>query len=271
VVTSPSLDCVSRTCLRYPLSRDLPPGGKYNEKVGLCTAECTSADECERVPESPCTTGFTCGIAVTVGPFCCRKFCICKDYAVVPTTTSSRRRSRARLTPRRTRAAICRVASATRRVPAVQHQRATDVLDVLVQRKPKRKRRRKRAVYVDVLRLRLRLVAEPPGVGEPVHRRAGDGDDVERASSNTGASSATYAAATRETLARLRAMICSGPAPWSPLGARAHLDEHEQPTLSRDEIELADSAAVVPRDDRVAGIREDACASCSAEAPSASL
>jgi hypothetical protein len=84
VVTSPSLDCVSRTCLRYPLSRDLPPGGKYNEKVGLCTAECDSSDDCEKVPESPCTTGFTCGVAVTVGPFCCRKFCICKDYAVVP-------------------------------------------------------------------------------------------------------------------------------------------------------------------------------------------
>ncbi len=29
-------------------------------------------------------TGFTCGIAVTAGPFCCRKFCICKDYIVIP-------------------------------------------------------------------------------------------------------------------------------------------------------------------------------------------
>jgi len=84
VIVSPSLDCVSRTCLRYPLSKELPPGSKYNEKVGLCTAECTSASDCERVPESPCTTGFTCGIADQVGPFCCRKFCICKDYVVVP-------------------------------------------------------------------------------------------------------------------------------------------------------------------------------------------
>jgi hypothetical protein len=38
------------------------------------------------VPESPCITGFTCGVppGITVGPFCCKKFCICKDYIVVP-------------------------------------------------------------------------------------------------------------------------------------------------------------------------------------------
>ena len=85
VVASPSLDCVSRTCLRVPLTRELPPGSAYPTGTnGLCTAECTADADCDRVPESPCITGFTCGIAVTVGPFCCRKFCICKDYIVVP-------------------------------------------------------------------------------------------------------------------------------------------------------------------------------------------
>jgi hypothetical protein len=85
VVASPSLDCVSRTCLRVPKTRDLPPGGFYPAGTnGLCTAECSSDGDCDRVPESPCTLGFTCGIAVTVGPFCCRKFCICKDYIVIP-------------------------------------------------------------------------------------------------------------------------------------------------------------------------------------------
>ncbi len=85
VVASPSLDCVSRTCLRVPLTRELPPGSMYpSGNNGLCTAECVADDECDRVPESPCITGFTCGIAVTVGPFCCRKFCVCKDYIVVP-------------------------------------------------------------------------------------------------------------------------------------------------------------------------------------------
>jgi hypothetical protein len=74
VVASPSLDCVSRTCLRYPPAQ------------AMCTAECSTADDCDRVPESPCLTGFTCGIAVTAGPFCCRKFCICKDFIVLPET-----------------------------------------------------------------------------------------------------------------------------------------------------------------------------------------
>lgn len=62
-------------------------GSSYPEgNAGLCTAECSSSDDCDRVPESPCKTGFTCGVAVTVGPFCCKKFCICKDYVVVPET-----------------------------------------------------------------------------------------------------------------------------------------------------------------------------------------
>ena len=80
VVASPSLDCVSRTCLRVPLSRELPEGSLFPVgNSGLCTAECSSDDDCERVPESPCKTGFTCAVATTVGPYCCRKLCQCKD------------------------------------------------------------------------------------------------------------------------------------------------------------------------------------------------
>lgn len=85
VVASPSLDCVSRTCLRFPPERTPPPGSvPPSGNNGLCTAECSADEDCDRVPESPCLTGFTCGVAVTVGPFCCRKFCICKDYLVLP-------------------------------------------------------------------------------------------------------------------------------------------------------------------------------------------
>lgn len=88
VVASPSLDCVTRTCLRVPLGRDLPQGSRFPAgNNGLCTAECEADSDCDRVPESPCITGFTCGVAVTVGPFCCRKFCICKDYVVIPEST----------------------------------------------------------------------------------------------------------------------------------------------------------------------------------------
>jgi hypothetical protein len=86
VVASPSLDCLTRTCLKIPKTNpSLPAGSRYPEgNKGLCTAECEASDDCERVPESPCQTGFTCGVAVTVGPFCCKRFCICKDYIVLP-------------------------------------------------------------------------------------------------------------------------------------------------------------------------------------------
>ena len=36
------------------------------------------------MPESPCASGFTCAIPVVVGPFCCRKQCICRDYLEIP-------------------------------------------------------------------------------------------------------------------------------------------------------------------------------------------
>jgi hypothetical protein len=89
VITSPSLDCVSRTCLSVPQEGTLPMGAVApSPGNGLCTANCSQDSDCDRVPESPCVTGFTCGVAVTVGPFCCEKFCICKDYVVVPDTGS---------------------------------------------------------------------------------------------------------------------------------------------------------------------------------------
>jgi hypothetical protein len=86
VVASPSLDCVTRTCLRVPSTNPMPPKGSMppTGTNGLCTAECATPDDCEKVPESPCVLGFTCAIPVTVGPFCCKKFCICKDYVAFP-------------------------------------------------------------------------------------------------------------------------------------------------------------------------------------------
>jgi hypothetical protein len=73
VVASPALECQSRTCLHMA-----------NNETDLCTAECSSDDECDGVPETTCKTGFTCAVPVTVGPFCCKKMCICKDYIAVP-------------------------------------------------------------------------------------------------------------------------------------------------------------------------------------------
>jgi hypothetical protein len=82
VVASPSLDCVTRTCLRVPLGASCLQA-EYRAAI-TGSRPSASAEDCERVPESPCTGGFACGVAVTVGPFCCRKFCVCKDYIVIP-------------------------------------------------------------------------------------------------------------------------------------------------------------------------------------------
>lgn len=68
IIASPSLDCVSRTCLKLPQAAD-----------GVCTAACERDDDCEAVPETPCTSGFACRVAVTVGPFSQQKMCVCRD------------------------------------------------------------------------------------------------------------------------------------------------------------------------------------------------
>jgi hypothetical protein len=76
ILASPALECQSRTCLHIATQQ----AGRND----LCTARCESDDDCEKVPESPCEGGFTCAVAVEVGPFCCQKFCQCKDYLIIP-------------------------------------------------------------------------------------------------------------------------------------------------------------------------------------------
>jgi hypothetical protein len=89
VLASGSLDCISRACLKVALEKpesQLPPGSSYpTGDLGLCTDRCETDADCERVPESPCTTGFTCGYPIEVGAaFCCQKLCVCRDYLVIP-------------------------------------------------------------------------------------------------------------------------------------------------------------------------------------------
>ena len=80
-ITSGALDCVSRLCLSVPLETVLPPDSEHKP---LCTGECTKDSECDRVSVSPCQLGFTCAVPMAVGPFCCKKMCICRDYLIVP-------------------------------------------------------------------------------------------------------------------------------------------------------------------------------------------
>lgn len=68
VIVSPSLDCESRVCMNIANSQ--PP---------MCTSECVDDSDCAEAAESQCTVGFTCAPVVTVGPFACRKLCVCSD------------------------------------------------------------------------------------------------------------------------------------------------------------------------------------------------
>lgn len=83
IVASPALECPTRMCLRFPKDGDkVPPDGA--DYADMCTAECTGDDDCSEAAESNCISGFTCAVAMQLGPFCCRKMCICNDFITVP-------------------------------------------------------------------------------------------------------------------------------------------------------------------------------------------
>lgn len=69
VISSPALECQSRTCLHY-----------MGSPIDMCTGECSSDDDCDKVDESECKGRFVCTIPVVVGSFCCKKMCVCEDY-----------------------------------------------------------------------------------------------------------------------------------------------------------------------------------------------
>jgi hypothetical protein len=85
VIATGSLDCTSRTCLKVPLTAELPGDSRYPaDDRGLCTTTCSSDDDCAGIAGSPCQGGFTCAVATVVGPFCCEKVCVCRDYGTRP-------------------------------------------------------------------------------------------------------------------------------------------------------------------------------------------
>jgi hypothetical protein len=81
-INSQAVECPSRLCLQ--------PAQEQPTTVGpLCTAECGSDDDCSDgqmgAPGSGlCEHGFKCAIPTTVGDFCCKKMCVCKDFLVIP-------------------------------------------------------------------------------------------------------------------------------------------------------------------------------------------
>lgn len=85
-VNSQALECPSRICL-------LPgtTGGNPGSTGPLCSAFCSSDDDCspneggENPPDGKqCKHGFGCGWPTTVGPLCCQRMCICRDFGGEP-------------------------------------------------------------------------------------------------------------------------------------------------------------------------------------------
>jgi hypothetical protein len=77
-INASALECPSRICL-------LPAAQVNTNTTALCTAECGSDDDCGgettgNAADPHCKKGFACMIATTVGDFCCRKLCVCKDF-----------------------------------------------------------------------------------------------------------------------------------------------------------------------------------------------
>jgi hypothetical protein len=84
-INSGAVECPSRICLS--------PAADKNPQIGpLCTDGCSSDDDCEDGETSSsdpkrCRSGFVCTVPTTVGDFCCRRLCVCKDQ--VDTSTDA--------------------------------------------------------------------------------------------------------------------------------------------------------------------------------------
>jgi hypothetical protein len=76
-INSQAVECPSRICLSPAAEKNI------GTVKPLCTDGCSSDDDCEGETGAKgsglCTTGFICMVPTTVGDFCCRKLCVCKD------------------------------------------------------------------------------------------------------------------------------------------------------------------------------------------------
>ena len=83
VYNSQALECPSRICLK-PARQE----GVSDVTTGpYCSAECSKDSDCDGqkkdnavAEDHRCVKGYACGVAFVVGPLCCKKLCLCKDF-----------------------------------------------------------------------------------------------------------------------------------------------------------------------------------------------
>jgi hypothetical protein len=84
IITSPSLECPSRICLKAAPGGTGSAGDQAAEGA-MCTASCSTDDDCsDSDPGTLCKKGFLCTWPTTSGSFCCEKMCVCRDFVFVP-------------------------------------------------------------------------------------------------------------------------------------------------------------------------------------------
>jgi hypothetical protein len=84
VFNAQALECPSRICLKPVRQEGVT---RAVNTVAYCSAECSKDSDCEGESRDPsngrdrrCETGFVCGVGFEVGPLCCKKLCLCKDF-----------------------------------------------------------------------------------------------------------------------------------------------------------------------------------------------
>lgn len=84
VYNAQALECPSRICLKPVVNTN---NQSEIDTGAYCSATCSKDSDCEgqkRDGNDPndkrCTKGYACGVAFVVGPLCCKKVCLCKDF-----------------------------------------------------------------------------------------------------------------------------------------------------------------------------------------------
>lgn len=79
-----ALECRSRICVKPAVQAGV---AEAVNTTAYCTEECVQDSDCvgqTREQTNPsdtrCQTGFVCGIEFAVGPLCCMRLCMCKDF-----------------------------------------------------------------------------------------------------------------------------------------------------------------------------------------------
>ena len=79
-----ALECQSRICVKPAVQAGV---AETVSTTAYCTKECVQDSDCDgqardqtNPSDTRCRTGFVCGIEFAVGPLCCMRLCVCKDF-----------------------------------------------------------------------------------------------------------------------------------------------------------------------------------------------